>query len=109
MSSAERSTGSSRGTAPHAEEVDLKALADRYPAETLHQWKFVQLQAAPPEPPNIPEGLLERAVVLSMGDVLMDFREAMSQIFPAPSAVRFASGSICLGQTPSLRRKFPSK
>jgi hypothetical protein len=61
---------------PHAEEVDLKALADRYPPETLHQWKVVQLQAAPAEPPDLPEGLLERAVMLSMGDVLMDFREA---------------------------------
>ena len=61
---------------PHAEEVDLKALVDRYPVETLHQWKFVQIQDAPAEPPNIPEVLLERAVVLSMGDVLMDFREA---------------------------------
>ena len=61
---------------PHAEEVDLKALADRYPAQTLEGWKVVQLQAAPATPPNIPAKLLERAVVLSMGDVLMDFREA---------------------------------
>jgi hypothetical protein len=61
---------------PHAEQVDLKALADRYPVETLRQWKAVQLRTAPPEPPTLPEGLLERAVVLSMGDVLMDFREA---------------------------------
>ena len=61
---------------PHAEEVDLPALADRYPVETLRQWKAVQLRTAPSEPPTLPEGLLERAVVLSMGDVLMDFREA---------------------------------
>lgn len=61
---------------PHAEEVDLPALAGRYPVETLRQWKTVQLRTAPSEPPTLPGGLLERAVVLSMGDVLMDFREA---------------------------------
>jgi hypothetical protein len=61
---------------PHAEEVDLSALAGRYPVEALRQWKAVQLRTAPSEPPTLPEGLLERAVVLSMGDVLMDFREA---------------------------------
>lgn len=61
---------------PHAEEIDLQVLADRYPPEVLHQWKAAQLQAAPAEPPIMPEGLLERAVLLSMGDVLMDFREA---------------------------------
>lgn len=61
---------------PHAEEVDLAALVDRYRPETLKAWKAVQLQSAPVDPPLIPEGLLERAVVLSMGDVLMDFREA---------------------------------
>ena len=78
---------------PHAEEVDLKALADRYPAETLHQWKFVQLQAAPIKPPNIPEGLLERAVVLSMGDVLMDFREATIDLGGKPATATGAGGS----------------
>lgn len=61
---------------PHAEEVDLKALAGRYPVKILRQWKSVQLQTAPPKPLNLPEGLLERATVLSMGDVLMDFRGA---------------------------------
>lgn len=78
---------------PHAEEVDLKALADRYPAETLRQWKFVQLQAAPPKPPNIPEGLLERAVVLSMGDVLMDFREATIDLGGKSATAPGAGGS----------------
>ena len=78
---------------PHAEEVDLKALADRYPAETLQQWKFVQLQAAPPKPPNIPEGLLERAVVLSMGDVLMDFREATIDLGGKAAIAPGAGGS----------------
>lgn len=78
---------------PHAEEVDLKALADRYPAETVHQWKSVQLQAAPPEPPNLPEGLLERAVVLSMGDVLMDFREATIDLGGKPATAPGAGGS----------------
>ena len=78
---------------PHAEEVDLEALADRYLAETLHQWKFVQLQAAPPEPPNIPEGLLERAVLLSMGDVLMDFREATIDLGGKPATAPGAGGS----------------
>jgi hypothetical protein len=83
---------------PHAEEVDLKVLADRYPAETLHQWKFVQFQAAPPEPPNIPEELLERAAVLSMGDVLMDFREATidlgGKVVNSPGAGGPGGGSI---------------
>ena len=78
---------------PHAEEVDLKALADRYSVETLHQWKFVQLQAAPPKPPNLPEGLLERAVVLSMGDVLMDFREATIDLGGKPATAPGAGGS----------------
>jgi hypothetical protein len=61
---------------PHAEEIDLKAFEDRYPASTLTEWKTVQLQTSPPIPIELPEGLLERATVLSMGDVLMDFREA---------------------------------
>ena len=78
---------------PHAEEVDLSVLADRYPAETLHQWKSVQLQAAPPKPPDIPEGLLERAVVLSMGDVLMDFREATIDLGGKPALAPGAGGS----------------
>lgn len=78
---------------PHAEEVDLKALADRYPVETLHQWKVVQLQAAPLEPPNLPEGLLERAVVLSMGDVLMDFREATIDLGGKSATAPGAGGS----------------
>ena len=78
---------------PHAEEVDLKALADRYPAETLHQWKSVQLQSAPQEPPNLPEGLLERAVVLSMGDVLMDFREATIDLGGKSATAPGAGGS----------------
>jgi hypothetical protein len=43
---------------PHAEEVDLKAFADRYSVESLYQWKLVQLQTAPPKPLDIPEGLL---------------------------------------------------
>src|SRR5205814_6854530 len=51
---------------PHAEEADLKVLADRYPAATLHQWKSVELQAAPLNPPNIREGVLARAVILAM-------------------------------------------
>lgn len=78
---------------PHAEEVDLKALAGRYPAETLHQWKLVQLQAAPSKPPNIPEWLLERAVVLSMGDVLMDFREATIDLGGKAATAPGAGGS----------------
>jgi hypothetical protein len=78
---------------PHAEEVDLRALADRYPVETLHQWKSVQLRAAPPESPNLPEGLLERAVVLSMGDVLMDFREATIDLGGKPATAPGAGGS----------------
>jgi hypothetical protein len=78
---------------PHAEEVDLKALADRYPVETLRQWKLFQLQAAPPKPPNIPEGLLERAVVLSMGDVLMDFREATIDLGGKAAIAPGAGGS----------------
>lgn len=77
---------------PHAEEVDLKALADRYPVETLRQWKLVQLQAAPPKPPNIPEGL-ERAVVLSMGDLLMDFREATIDLGGKAAIAPGAGGS----------------
>jgi hypothetical protein len=56
---------------PHAEEIDLKMLVGRYPVETLRQWKIVQIQAAPSDPVDIPEELLERAVVLSM-----DFRGA---------------------------------
>lgn len=86
---------------PHAEEVDLKALADRYPVEALHQSKSVQLQAAPLEPPSLPEGLLERAVVLSMGDVLMDFREATIDLggkpATAPDASSSGGGAIGLG------------
>ncbi|MEW2559367.1 hypothetical protein [Streptomyces griseorubiginosus] len=78
---------------PHAEEVDLKALADRYPPETLREWKSVQLQATLPEPPNIPEDLLERAVVLSMGDVLMDFREATIDLGGKPASAPGAGGS----------------
>jgi hypothetical protein len=78
---------------PHAEEVDLKALADRYLAKTLHQWKSVQLQAAPLKPPDIPEGLLERAVVLSMGDVLMDFREATIDLGGKAARAPGAGGS----------------
>jgi hypothetical protein len=78
---------------PHAEEVDLKALADRYPAGILREWKLVQLRAAPPEPPNIPEGLLERAVILSMGDVLMDFREATIDLGGKPATAPGAGGS----------------
>jgi hypothetical protein len=70
---------------PHAEEVDLSALADRYPAETLHHWKSVQLQAPPSRPPDISERLLERATVLSMGDVLMDFREATIDLGGRPA------------------------
>jgi hypothetical protein len=78
---------------PHAEEVDLKVLADRYPADTLRQWKLVQLQAAPPAPPDLPEGLLERAVLLSMGDVLMDFREATIDLGGKPTTAPGAGGS----------------
>jgi hypothetical protein len=78
---------------PHAEEVDLPALTDRYPAENLHQWKIVQLRAAPPKPPNIPEELLERAVVLSMGDVLMDFREATIDLGGKPATAPGVGGS----------------
>jgi hypothetical protein len=78
---------------PHAEEVDLKALAGRYPIETLRHWKLVQLQAAPPNPPNIPEGLLERAVVLSMGDVMMDFREATIDLGGKAAVAVGAGGS----------------
>jgi hypothetical protein len=78
---------------PHAEEVDLKALADRYPAETLHEWKFVQLQSAPTKPPDLPEGLLDRAIFLSMGDVLMDFREATIDLGGKPASAPGAGGS----------------
>lgn len=78
---------------PHAEEVDLTALADRYPVETLYQWKVIQLQAAPPKPPNLPEGLLERAVVLSMGDVVMDFREARIDLGGKSATAPGAGGS----------------
>jgi hypothetical protein len=78
---------------PHAEEVDLRALAYRYPEETLHRWKSAQLQAAPSRPPDIPEGLLDRAVVLSMGDVLMDFREATIDLGGKPALAPGAGGS----------------
>jgi hypothetical protein len=78
---------------PHAEEIDLQALADRYPPEALHRWKATQLQAAPAEPPIIPEGLLERAVLLSMGDVLMDFREANIDLGGKPAQAPGAGGS----------------
>jgi hypothetical protein len=76
---------------PHAEEVDLKALADRYPVTTLQQWKSVQLQDPPPKPPSIPDGMLDRAVLLSMGDVLMDFREATIDL-GGKSALGLAAG-----------------
>lgn len=78
---------------PHAEEIDLTALSDRYPAEALQRWKAVQLQSAPPEPPNIPESVLERAVVLSMGDVLMDFRDATIEMGGKAAAAPGAGGS----------------
>lgn len=78
---------------PHAEEIDLKALADFYPAKTLHQWKSVQLQSPPPKAPSIPERLLERAVVLSMGDVLMDPREATIDLGGKPAIAPGAGGS----------------
>ncbi|GAA1603738.1 hypothetical protein GCM10009789_67190 [Kribbella sancticallisti] len=78
---------------PHAEEVDLKVLADRYPAETLRRWKAVQLEAAPAKPPELPEGLLERAVLLSMGDVLMDFREATIDLGGKAALAPGAGGS----------------
>lgn len=78
---------------PHAEEVDLTVLADRYPVETLLQWKAVQLRNAPSEFPTLPEGLLERAVVLSMGDVLMDFREAKIDLGGKAAAAPGAGGS----------------
>lgn len=78
---------------PHAEEVDLTVLADRYPVETLRRWKAVQLQTAPSEPPTLPEGLLERAVVLSMGDVLMDFREARIDLGGKAAVAPGAGGS----------------
>lgn len=78
---------------PHAEEVDLAALADRYPVQTLQQWKAVQLQAAPLEPPNIPEGVLERAKVLSMGDVFMDFRDATIDLGGKAALAPGAGGS----------------
>ena len=68
-------------------------LADRYPAETLHQWKSVQLQAAPPNPPDIPETLLDRAVLLSMGDLLMDFRDATIDLGSKPARAPGAGGS----------------
>jgi hypothetical protein len=83
---------------PHAEEVDLTVLAERYPVETLRQWKAVQLRSAPSEPLTLPERLLERAVVLSMGDVLMDFREATidlgSKAAIAPDAGGSGGGAI---------------
>lgn len=78
---------------PHAEEVDLKALAARYPVATLRRWKSVQVQTAPPKPPNLPEGLLERAVLLSMGDVLMDFREATIDLGGKAATAPGAGGS----------------
>jgi hypothetical protein len=64
--------------------------------EVLHQWKAAQLQAAPAEPPIIPEGLLERAVLPSMGDVLLDFREANIDLGgkPAPGAGGSGGGAI---------------
>jgi hypothetical protein len=78
---------------PHAEEVDLRVLADRYPAKILQEWKFAQLQARPPDSPDIPEGLLERAVLLSMGDVLMDFREATIDLGGRAATAPGAGGS----------------
>ena len=95
---------------PHAEEVDLTALAERYPVETLHQWKVVQLQSAPPKPPNLPEGLLERAVVLSMGDVLMDFREATipSAASPPQHPVRVAPEVEPSGRVPGEETEAPA-
>jgi hypothetical protein len=78
---------------PHAEEVDLAALADRYPVQILQQWKVVQLQEAPPEPPNLPDAVLERAVFLSMGDVLMDFRGAAIDLGGKAALAPGAGGS----------------
>lgn len=77
---------------PHAEEIDLKPLADRFPVDRLRQWKSDQLQVAPNEPPDMPEELLERAVVLSMGDVLMDFREATVELGGKPGMAPGAGG-----------------
>ncbi|NEA36078.1 hypothetical protein [Streptomyces sp. SID13031] len=78
---------------PHAEEVDLKALAAVYPVETLRRWKAVQLQAPPAKSPELPEGLLERAVLLSMGDVLMDFRDATIDLGGKAALAPGAGGS----------------
>lgn len=78
---------------PHAEEVDLSALVDRYPPETLKAWKDVQLKSAPADPPSISESLLERAAILSMGDVLMNFQEATIDLGGAAALAPGAGGS----------------
>ena len=78
---------------PHAEEVDLTVLAARYPVETLRQWKADQSRTAPTESPALPEGLLERAAVLSMGDVLMDFRDARIDLGGKAATAPGAGGS----------------
>lgn len=78
---------------PHAEQIDSRELADRYPPETLRSWKTVQLQTAPSTPPTIPDELLERAVILSMGDVLMDFREATIDLGGKAALAPGAGGS----------------
>jgi hypothetical protein len=78
---------------PHAEEVDLTALADRYPSETLKAWKAEQLKSAPATKPTLPEVVLERAVFLSMGDVLMDFRESTVDLGGTAALAPGAGGS----------------
>ncbi|WP_405056823.1 hypothetical protein OG474_29285 [Kribbella sp. NBC_01505] len=73
---------------PHAEEIDLPRLVDRYPVHVLEGWKSVQLRDAPTEPVNISEDMVERAVVLSM-----DFRGAVIDLGGKAATAPGAGGS----------------
>jgi hypothetical protein len=51
--------------------------------------------------------IISRSTTDSATSVVLVGVHTTSQIFPPPSAVRFASGSTCLGPMPSLGHKFP--
>lgn len=53
---------------PHAEEIDVPALVDRYPPETLRAWKVKAEQAGAAGTP-VPDELLARAEVFVAGDL----------------------------------------
>jgi hypothetical protein len=78
---------------PHAEEIDLPALAERYPWETLVDWKTAQVASPPAGGAAIPDNLVPRAEMISVGDVLLDFRDAVIDLGGKPGLAPGAGGS----------------